>query len=462
MLLIGVTASGCSSHASRLRNFNEAYYFGQVQTAEDFAAKHAKLEDTNGRLLWKLQLASVQRDLKKYESSNHVFDLSESALKTYDLQKLDRKFGKESTQVFLNDAEVPFEGNEYDRIMINTYKAMNFLAMSEFADARIEFNRALDRQTDALRRFEDEIQEQEEAIGSAKPHVQETLNQGELEEIIRARYKNLDAYSLYPNYVNPFTTYLAGLFFLLDQDPSKATNILKEAYGMNQDSPLILRDFYDADQGIMPENQLWVIVENGLSPDTVEERIDIPIFTPELQLFYAGIALPKLIERPLAYRNIEIVADDEFYPTEVVCNMDAVVWQEFDHHFKGELQREITRAILKSGSQAALFGITQHNANGDSAEIFSIIAQFIAAALAEETTKADVRYWSTLPKQFESVRMNIPEDRVVTLFGDDLALASVEIPECQNAILFVKIPSPEASPILHLVPFQETIWSTYR
>ena len=62
-----------------------------------------------------------------------------------------------AASVVVSDNIVPYLGEEYDGIMINTYKALNFMALGDNDLARVEFNRALDRQRRAKEKFAKEI-----------------------------------------------------------------------------------------------------------------------------------------------------------------------------------------------------------------------------------------------------------------------------------------------------------------
>ena len=57
---------------------------------------------------------------------------------------------REALATVTNLKNLPYEGFAYDKIMMNTYKALNYLELGDFERARVELNRAYERQKDAI------------------------------------------------------------------------------------------------------------------------------------------------------------------------------------------------------------------------------------------------------------------------------------------------------------------------
>ena len=65
-------------------------------------------------------------------------------------QKAKVRLGQETGALLSNQAELDYEGRAYDGIMLNTYMALNYLALGEPDKARPELIRAYQRQQDAV------------------------------------------------------------------------------------------------------------------------------------------------------------------------------------------------------------------------------------------------------------------------------------------------------------------------
>jgi hypothetical protein len=164
LLLIG----GCNPARQHLEQFNTLFLNGQYQEASQFCA--GRISDPNkasgDNLLWALQMGSVQRVNRNYAESNLWFDRCEELMKTFDPQS--RQTDVVGTTL-VNDTIIPYRGQIYDGIMVNTYKAMNFLALGNTEYARVELNRAMERQSRAKDAFNEEIQKEQEKLDKEKP-----------------------------------------------------------------------------------------------------------------------------------------------------------------------------------------------------------------------------------------------------------------------------------------------------
>ncbi|MBN2271007.1 MAG: hypothetical protein JXN61_10355 [Sedimentisphaerales bacterium] len=452
VLLAVLFFGGCNAPKSSLKKFDGFFASGAYDKSVEFAqsklgvGKKTKRED----LLWTLQLGAVERLRRNHETSVNYFDKSEELLNKYDTHN---KALDTIGSTVVNENIVLYLGEEYDGVMVNTYKALNFMALKKDDLARVEFNRALDRQRRSKEKFakeiaklDEEIQQQEHGKDGAQ--VRQNIENPQVDAIIAERYPNLSAFEAYPDFVNPFTTYMAGVYFNLVGDHAKAVDLLKESYGMVPDNRYVAEDLavtekvLDGQQTL--ENTVWVVFENGLGPTKKEIRLDLPLFLVTKEVKYVGIALPKLEFREQAFDSLWIKAGQANYQTLPVADMDRVVQTEFKKDFKGILTRAIISATLKAAAQYAMQN--QDSSGGSMASIFMAVYSFA-------TTAADVRIWTTLPKDFQIARFGIPEDRLVRIHPSGGAPFDVKIPDCKNAIVYVRIPFAQSVPMYDLITY---------
>src|SRR5208283_5850147 len=76
-------------------------------------------------------------------------DRAEDEMDRY-AQKAKVRVGQEAGALLSNQANLAYEGRAYDGIMLNTYKALNYLQLGEPDKARPELIRAYQRQQDAV------------------------------------------------------------------------------------------------------------------------------------------------------------------------------------------------------------------------------------------------------------------------------------------------------------------------
>jgi len=266
--------------------------------------------------------------------------------------------------------------------------------------------------------------------------------------LLAQKYPNLYNFQAYPDFVNPFATYLAGVYFNLVGDHSKAVDLLKESYGMVGGNPFIAEDL-SATEGVLGgggrlENTVWLIFENGLGPVKEEFRLDIPLFIATSKVKYVGIALPKLAFRDRAYPYLIVDSDGKSFTTLPVADMDRVVQTEFSKDFGGILIRAIISATAKAVAQYAL---EQQGSNAAS------IASTLVAAYSYASTAADVRVWTALPKDFQIARFPKPKNGKLKITPPGSVPLDIDIPNCNNAIVYVRIINNRAIPVYEVMAF---------
>jgi len=451
ILLNPLFLSGCNAPKSNLKVFNNHFTTCDYAGAALFAEKKisGKEKPRGEDLLWTLQLGTIERIRRDYPKSTGCFDKSEEMLKYFDLQS---EIGDTISSTMVNENIIPYRGEEYDGVMVNTYKGLNFMAEGKMDLARVEFNRALDRQRRAKEKFNEEInkvkREVEKKQQQCKYDMKSNVENPKTFQLLAQQYPNLYNFEAYPDFVNPLATYLAGVYFSLAGDHSKAVDLFKESYGMVKNNEYVAEDLRITEDILngkgRPEKTIWLIFENGLGPEKKEFRLDIPLLLLTDNVKYVGIALPRLEFREKAYPYLVIESGGKEYKTCQVADMDRVIQTEFSKDFKTILTRAIISAVVKAAAQYAL------KEQGSSA---GSMASYFMAAYSFATTAADVRIWTTLPKDFQVARFKKPENSKLRIIPAGSVPFDVNIPDCNNAIVYVKIPTSQAVPMYDVMRF---------
>lgn len=269
LVLSSIVLGGCQTLAPEQKkaDFNVLYEAGDYRAAAD-AAVIASTQGMFGQrakpeLLWSLQAGAALTASGDFATSNSVLDAAEELAKVEDTESLGRKGVEMLTTTLVNNNLNRYSPSVYDGVMINTYKALNNIFLQDHSSARIEFNRAADRQRRAEEHFSTRIkaqqlkkaksQEQEDAdADAAASPLNMAKSQEEAEKSIYESYPELQNWEVYPNFVNPYTDYLHGLFFLLasqDRDDyGKARDSLRRVAGMNPNNPAVRTDLMVVDK----------------------------------------------------------------------------------------------------------------------------------------------------------------------------------------------------------------------
>ncbi len=424
LALVTVLFSGCvaiTGHGDSLRTFEKTL----KNLTCNYTFIDEQIQDDNDVILWASQGGSLGRNCFDYEKSNNLFDIAESLHKSdVDLQSNASSIVGSASTILVNNNVNDYEGNIYEKVMLNTYKGLNYMSLDDFANARVEFNRAIDRQRRAKEYFRKEIKQAQQK--SKKDQNYQKAQNRHTQNAILNRYQDIfTGYDAYPDFVNPYTTYISGLFFLFDKDYAKARELLKESMLMQPHNAQIKSDFELADRLIGYErkkkNYAWIIYEDGRSMGLKETRINIPLFIFTDDVYYTGIALPKLYERADSYRFVEV----DGKRSEVVSNMDSVIKAEFEKRFAQIALDATLNLIVKTYTQYEL------NKSGT-------IGGIVGALYQGLTNRADIRSWTALPKRFQSLRVELNENPVIIKDDRRKIISTLQVETDTDVLIYLK------------------------
>lgn len=338
------------------------------------------------------------------------------------------KLGSSTVAMFTTQANTPYVGRAYDRVMMNAYKALDYMQLGDFDAARVELNRALQRQRDAVaenaRRIEEATEEARRARKGATENnqsydVEKARSDStsgpafaEVEAELDARIKP------YGDYVNPFVVFLDGLFFITKgesgSDLERARKSFERVAGMVPENSYAREDWKMAEaaaNGRLPSGVTYVIFEAGSAPYRESKRIDLPVFPLTGKVSYVGAAFPKLHFQDGSVGSLSVVAGGSAHATAVVCSMDSVVARDF----KNEWPAIITKTILTTAAKAAVDGVVQKQAKDKWGITGQLLAKAATVAWGTTSNIADTRTWRSLPREFQYLRVATPADRRLTI-----------------------------------------------
>jgi len=396
---------------------------------------------------------------KEFKKSLQRLDEAERIIKFHNEEILLGSTGDLIAQLLLNDAMIDYHSTMNDATMVNTYKAIDYMSMGKMDSARIEFNRAIDRQRRAKETYAKMIGKYKEAIkkktddehkkiaqqkekdrrnprakqSNISLDVSKTLKNPQISNMVASKYPALNTYQVYPDFVNPFTNYMAGIFFATQGDYKKSYSILKEVNKMVPNSKAIEKDLTMVNNILdgkrAKENNVWVIYANGLAPKKEQFKISIPLFIVTSKVSYTGIALPKMVLQKLATPNLSVFNQNKLIgTTESFASMDRVVLTEFKYKYTDIVTRAVFGALIKT--------YIQYEVGRRMGGYGSLAMGLIQFAL----TQADTRTWENLPKEYQVARITMPADKNLQLKVGTQNL-NVDLSKAKNAIVFVRMPT---------------------
>ena len=409
--------------------------------------------DNGDHLIYLLEEGAIYRTAGNLELSNKMLDQADTAFSKTD-RKAYVRVGREAYAAVTNLADLNYEGYGYDRLMMNAYKALNYMEQGNMNFARAELKRVAYAQQKIEQHKAERIKDAKEAAseGTSQDYdANRAMNDPAFRAQTQGVYGTLPDERAKAVYVNAFAEYLQGIFLVNNgdaEDREIGRAALKRTLAMvdNQYVRADLETLDKADGGIRVPPATYVIFESGVAPRRDEIRIDIPIFiyniaARDTSVDYIGAAFPVLVPESGGLSGLNIRTSTGTYPTQLLVDMDAVVGKEF----KDELPTVITRTLIAAGSKATVAYLANRATRGNGSTgdtIVNLLTRAAATAYQYATNRADLRTWRTLPKMIVVSRFDTPADGNLTIMsprGTTVAITTVK-PNSAN-IVWVRGPS---------------------
>ncbi len=441
-----VYLSGCAAinQKENLSQFNQSVATGDLTKASELAAKNSGYDPETNQiddLLWGLQSGMTYLQIGETQKAIDVLDATESLMKQEDLESTLKNGAELSGALLTNEAELAYEQSHYDGVMLNTIKAWSFIAQDDYANARVELNRAEDRQRRAVDYFNKEIQEQsKEENAEMRGVVDRSVSAKETQVALKRAGINLGKWEPYDGYVNPFTTYSYGLNYLLNgktkADFQKAAQSFERVVDLTG-STMVMKDLELAvalmDGTSRIDDRVWLIFENGQSVIKEEKRVDIPLFLVTDKVRYTGMALPRLKERGEAYPMIAIDGQQ----SEMVSDIDKIIAAEYDKTFPIILSRQIASMAVKTAAEVGLD--SQNEWLGLGASLYNIAMN-----------SADIRSFSALPSQIHTAQVKKTGNSVNLSIGNQIYNVTLDERSSKH-VVHVKVPQKGTAPLINVI-----------
>ncbi|MBF0184737.1 MAG: hypothetical protein HQM06_10170 [Magnetococcales bacterium] len=284
--------------------------------------------------------------------------------------------------LLVNDKVRPYEGYDYEKVLLTALLAMDHIALGEWDAARTEIKKTHEREAIiAELHAKKVVQEESEA---KKRQVRRSVK--DLQGYPVDTLNDPQVIALKNGYQNAFSHYLAAFVYEALNEPSLAAPGYRQAIELRPDIPLLEEGLQQLDQRrarvASGKTDVLFVVEGGLAPARSSMMIPLPI--PGAGL--VSISFPVIPANPTAaYRLNQLMVDDTAVAMAVVTDVDAMA--------RRTLSDEMPGIILRSFVRAAARGVAQQQTNKKGSE-WASLAIMVSGLVLES---ADERSWRTLP-----------------------------------------------------------------
>ncbi|MDE5591458.1 MAG: hypothetical protein K2I63_00660 [Helicobacter sp.] len=424
--------SACADHASVNNDFEKA--FTQKYCNEGFFEQNLnKAKTKNDTIYIGLNTGLIARNCSEFDVSNTFFDVAEESYKEdVDLEDAFKKGAKLATTTLVNDSIVDYQGSLYERIMVNVYKGLNFMSLKDSVNARVEFNRALMRQDKAKEYFANQIQKNREEIEESKNDPNYNKNMDDNVATITKEYEHLfEEFETTKDFINPYATYLASVFFFMERDYRRASDLFKEIAIINPENEEIIKEskvFAQRANEVKSNasKYIFVVYENGMGVVKDEFSLTLPFLVDE-KIVTTSIALQTLKKRNSSFEYMQVNG----VKTTQIIDLDSIVATEFKINMPTMVAKALAQTILKTTINVA---VAKNDPTGG---WLSLASSLITSA----TSRADIRSWLGLPKSV-SVAMveNKGELEIKDSKGGEVFKGDIE--SSKDVLVFVRSFAP--------------------
>lgn len=462
LALAAAALTGCQTYQQKTAETKNLWKSGNyAAAAADFTQKAEKAKDGKDALVYRLEQATALRAAGKIPESIEAFQQADDLINAYE-EKAKTSVSSETGAILSNQANLPYTGRDYDKVMVNTYKALNYLQLGQTEKARPEVIRTFQRQQDAVENNKKRIEKEEEEIRKAadeKKNESKSVEQAKADPkvggLLKDNYAALDTLKAYADYVNPFPVYLDGLYFLTfasgGSDLERARKSFERVKGLSGENKYINADLAVAEKAANGEPvppRTYVVFETGSAPARDQFRLDIPVFfIGSGRVPYVGAAFPKLEFDPNFVPNLNVTAGGATETTTLLASMDGVIGQAF----KNELPSIITKTLLSTTIKATASYFVNKAAEDSGGAIAGLLSKVATTATQAAINIADTRTWTTLPKEFQYCSFPTPADSKLDIAAPNGQKTGVAVEPNSTSLVLVKSVGPGTPLVVNVI-----------
>lgn len=405
------TLSGCATWYQRNIAFQTAVYNGELQKADKILDKESKQADGKNRILYYLNKGYVEFAMGNAEASNAAFETAE---RLTDDQL--RNLAAEAAALLTNPEARPYRPEDFEVIMINFYKALNYLSLNDMEGALVEVRK---------------INIKLNALNDRYPDHKNRYQRDAFAHLLMGLIYDAsgDANNAFIAYRNAYETYQADYArnYGVEAPEQLKEDLMRTAHTCGFTAEL--REYEQAfgrkySPSTAPESgQLVFFWLNGMGPVKAEWSVNflkqqrgdgaVVFYNQELGLtfpFFFGsgysedernsianlqmlrVAFPKYVERAPFFTRAALEINGSAYPLEMAEDINGIAFKTLNDRMVREFANSLLRVAAKKGVE---YAAKKEN------EWLGLAVRIVNSL----TEKADTRNWQTLPYSISYARI---------------------------------------------------------
>jgi hypothetical protein len=405
-----------------LQDGNPAEGIAILETAQD-------VYGSKSTALYLMDKGMVQYLAGHYLDS--IRSLSAAEAQTEDLYT--RRIRSEVEAFLTSDNALPYEGEEFEKVLLNVFLAIDYIHLGQWDDALVEARKVDHKLTVLADRHQKRMTYTKDALARYLSGIIYEAT-GDLSNAFVAYRLALEAFEYYRK------SYGIAVPDLVRQDLLRVT----EALGLNQEHQEYQQAFpgltWQAESASQSDGELVFITHAGRAPIKRDLFVDIPFGADALAVVLATkpyerydsrdqrvaqsilygltgrvvrLAVPQFVPRRsvIAYTEAVILRGDARYSARSVLMEDitAIAIRDLEDRLFRTAVKAAARAAWKYAlAEAVRVGVRESFGDKNAGAVAGAFAGIIARSIAIASEEADKRSWATLPDRIFVGRLRVP------------------------------------------------------
>lgn len=388
---------------------------GNFEEANKALESAGKTDSGKNRLLYFVNKGWTMHMLGQADSSNKYFNQADLYIEDYQ-----KNYALDALTLLSNPSIKPYQPESIENIMVNYYKAMNYLQANDMEGALVEARKITQKLYEQNDHYKDK---QNRYSDDAFAHILTGLIYDANGDFNNAFIAYRNAVRAYKEVVTP--NFGVSIPLQLKKDllrTASATGLTSEVMKYEREFGLMSNDYKTSEtqmvffweNGFGPIKDQWSInftkvSSNGGFVTFANEEYDLsfPIFIGDMsrsdksafaELEFFRIAFPKYVIREKVMEEALIEINGETYPLMLAQDINAISFKVLQDRMLRELATSIARFATKKATEAAVR--SQNQDIGAAVGLLNAI-----------TETADTRNWQTLPFEISYTRIPLSEGR---------------------------------------------------
>ena len=328
-----------------------------------------------------------------YESSNEFIEKANLLID----ELYTKSVSSEAMSFIGNDLNLPFEGENFERVMIHVVGMLNYVSMRKFDEALVEARRADQRMKVYVDKYgADNIKYSEDALARYLSAVLYE-NSGEY----------WDAYIDYKKTDQAFDRYQKAYSTPKPEQVGKDLLRLSAGLGETEDHERFEQQFPGLKtQNLKALNQKYgeviVFLYEGLAPVKETEYIQVPVRHSDNTVDRFAVAFPRFRVRNAKHAVARLMVGEREDGFELFQDISAIAFQDLQDRIALIRVKAIARATAKYQASRALTKSAKKE-NAGAGLLMGLVTDIYKVA----SEQADTRSWQILPARIHIARMAV-------------------------------------------------------